>query len=186
MGRYPTFNYEKNFETLMKTRILTFLVDFYTLIFFVLSCSLAVLLYKIYHMSLSESLVRGLLFSNVGIRGVLACIANFIPSFADEIAVQYGWPKGQSFQREIASADGAFGVMGCASIFFPPAFALATALGFFICTFLSELSGLIEVRQDLKMNKYSISRSIITGMCIDLGISVIFFSFACRFYLESR
>jgi len=170
----------------MKTRILTFLVDSYTLLFFVLSSTLASFLFIVYQMSFTESFVRGFLFFNVGIRGLLACTANFIPSFAEQIAVQYGWPKGQSFQREIASADGAFGVMGAVSPFFSPTFALATALGFFICTFLSELSGLIEIFKDLKNNKHSVSRSIITGMCIDFGMSIIFFTMACCFYLEMK
>ena len=62
MGGYPTFNHEKSPEIAMQSRILTFLVDYYTLLFFVLSSLLAFVLFAVLQMELTECFVRGFLF----------------------------------------------------------------------------------------------------------------------------
>lgn len=156
----------------MNTKTVRLSVNYYSLTFIIISVFSGIILGMIYQLNLIEALIASFLFWNVGVRGIAAFIANHIPQYADEIAKNYGWEKGQSFQKEIAATDGAFGLLGVLSPFFSKEFGLAAILGFCFCTISSEFSGLSELYHDQKREDHSIAKILIFGMGLDLVVSI--------------
>ena len=150
--------------------LFNYLVSNYTLLFLLITITSTSVLSILFGSSLFLAFIQSYIFWNIGLRGVLAFLANWIRVFADPIAESYGWEKGQSFQREIAAADGAFGVIGLLSPLFSFDFSLATILAFCICTILSELSGMKELRS---RESGDVSSSIKFGMKTDLFLAIV-------------
>jgi len=119
----------------------------------------------------------------VGVRCLVAFAANWVPPFSDQIAEAYGWPLGSSFQREIASADAAFGLLGILCNWFAGEFWTATLFGVSCYWFLSELKGLLTIRKRQRDPTYSVKSSLHAGMGIDFVSSiVIFFCLIIRYF----
>ena len=49
--------------------------------------------------NLSRAFLQAYLFWNIGVRGIIAFIANTYPPTALKIAKSYNWPEGTSIQR---------------------------------------------------------------------------------------
>jgi len=155
----------------MNAKTIRLFLNYYSLTFITVSVLSGIIVGMTYQLNLIAALISSFLFWNVGIRGIVAFIANHVPRCAEEIAENYGWEKGQSFQKEIVSADGAFGLLGVLSPFFSNEFGLATVLGFCFCTIASEISGLIELYHDQK-KEHSFRKAIIFGMGLDLVVAL--------------
>lgn len=112
---------------------------------------------------------------NVGVRGLVAFLANWISPFADRIAASYGWPLKSSFQREIAASDGAFGILGITCNWIGGDFWTATVLAVGSCWFFSELGGLMKIRKLGKDPDYQTNRSLHRGMRLDFVFSIVLF-----------
>ena len=152
---------------------LNYLIDHYTLVF--LFITLSCFLYKITFTSskMTEAFLISFLTWNVGVRGLVAFVANWFPPFADQIAISYGWPLQSSFQREIASAEGAFGVLGILCNWFTDGFWVATVVAVSFCWFFSELGGLIKIARRKKDPSYQLNDSLHFGMRLDLIFSIL-------------
>ncbi len=150
-------------------------INYYSVSFLFSSLACSVFVYLFYQIPYLKAFLLSFLVWNVGVRGIVAFIANWIPRYADQIAESYGWEKGQSIQKEIAAADGAFGILGVLSPFFSIDFAVATLIGFCFCSFTSEISGFIELYQRQSKQENLVAKSIIFGMSIDGIVSLIVF-----------
>ncbi|MGA8163778.1 MAG: DUF6790 family protein [Waddliaceae bacterium] len=116
---------------------------------------------------------------NIGVRGLIAAAANWFPFWAESIAENYGWDKRNTYQKEIAAADCAFGCLGLLAPFFDADFWFATILGTSICWLLSEtanissiVSGKREPRKKMRQD-YTVSKEIFVGMFVDVFMVVL-------------
>lgn len=160
-------------------------INYYSLTFVIISLLSGIMLSLFCQLHLVNSLIDSFLFWNIGVRGILAFIANHIPKYADEIAENYGWEIGQSFQKEIAAADGSFGLLGILSPCFHSEFEFAVILGFCFCTISSEISGLCELFYSNENRGYSAAKTIVFGMGLDLIVAlVVLFSSAYVFFVR--
>lgn len=76
---------------------------------------------------LVEAFLLALLAVVVGLQGFWAFLGHYFRP--DEIAAFIGWPAGNPFQREVAFANLAFGVLGVLCVWFRGGFWTATAIG---------------------------------------------------------
>lgn len=156
-------------------KILDLLIDNYTFTF--VGITLISFVYKTLYTGIAplEAFLISFLTWSVGIRGLIAFIANWVPVFADQIAEKYGWPIGSSFQREIASAEGAFGTLGILCNWISGDFWTATIIGVSFCWFFSEIKALWTIFQRKKDPNYRMNSALQIGMRIDLLSSIILF-----------
>jgi hypothetical protein len=97
-----------------------------------------------------EAFLQSFLFWCVGWWLTVAFFLHWIQPSAGRIAEGIGWPKGSPFQKEVAAADGAFGIMGIICGFISPSdFWTATAIGASFMLFMMGIGHVI----DLKKNK---------------------------------
>lgn len=168
--------YEKTNETKSSinfTKLLTYVIDHYTLIFlFITFISFG---YKMLFSTnkIVETFLICFLTWNVGVRGLIAFIANWIPIFADQIAESYEWPAQASFQREIAATEGALGTLGILCNWISGDFWTATVIGVSLCWFFSELGGLSKMAKSKKDPSYQLNTSLQRGMRLDLIFSIL-------------
>lgn len=157
-------------------KLLNIVIDNYTIIFLCLT-----LLSFIYRISLTstkptEAFLLSFFTWSVGARGIFAFIGNWFSPFANEIAKAYEWPEDSSWQREIASADGAFGVLGILCNWFYGDFWTATAIGVSFCWFFSESKALCKVSRMKRDPAYQMNQRLHFGMYLDLVSSIVLFS----------
>lgn len=74
-----------------------------------------------------EAFLLAFLVVVVGLQGIWAFLGHYFRP--DEIAAFIGWPAGNPFQREVAFANLAFGVLGVLCLWFRGGFWIATAVG---------------------------------------------------------
>lgn len=110
-----------------------------------------------------------LLVFSVGLDGLWAFIGHYFKS--DEVARSIGWPEGNPFQKEIAWANLAFGVLGIMCWWFRGDFWLATIVAksvFLVGAFTVHLHDLVKTRNMSINNAGPI-------MYTDLGIPILLF-----------
>lgn len=160
-------------------RSMNFVLDFYSLSFAFVTLISALTITFFSSSDFAEAFLVSQLFINIGVRGVLAFAANWLPLFSGNIAEKYGWEKQNSFQKEIAAADGAFGLLGILSYWIRGDFWTATIIGVSICWLLSEyanISTILKNRNDPVMkikSNYDVTPELFLGMHIDVVMAVI-------------
>ena len=160
------------------TRLLELAVNYYSLSFSIITCVLTLFLYFFLHHPFIESFLFSTLIINIGMRGVVAFVGNWFPIFSEDIAEKYGWERQNTFQREIAAADGAFAVLGILSYWLRGDFWVAVIIGSSVCWILSEIANIASILQGRrdptkKLDPdYEVSNEIFAGMHIDLVMVV--------------
>lgn len=123
------------------------------------------------------------IFAVIGLRSLLAGFSNLIPYTANKIAEEYNWPENNSLQRDVASADIAFGIGGLLASIATIKFKFAIVLVFSICWIVTESIGILKILR----NKYLVNKSakqvsfnIFFGMVLDLiWVAITFIIFIC-------
>ncbi len=77
--------------------------------------------------SLTETFLVSLIFFNYGIGGLWAFTGHYFRP--DQTAKFIGWPAGNPFQKEVAFANLAFGIMGILVLFFRGDYLIAAVVG---------------------------------------------------------
>ena len=154
-------------------QLMTYLIDHFTVVF--LFITLVAFGYQMlaYSSKASEAFLRSFFTWSIGARGLIAFVANWVPLFADPIALSYGWPLRSSFQREIASAEGAFGVLGILCNWITGDFWTATGIAVSFCWFFSEVGGLVKMAQHKKDPSSQYNPSLHRGMRLDFISSIL-------------
>jgi len=157
-------------------KILNKVIEHYSAIFLIATILSFLWMFFYFQKPPLEAFLQSFLTWSVGVRGIIAFVANWIPPFCDMIAEAYGWPRGSSVQREIASAEGAFGILGILCNWVTGGFWIATLLGVAICWFLSELKGLATIKIRQKNPEYSMNSNLHLGMFLDFLTSIAIFA----------
>lgn len=151
-------------------------INYFSATFAVITIVVAIVITAMSSWSFWQSFLQAMLFINIGLRGLIAFAGNWFSSFSKEIALEYGWEEDNTYQKEIASADAAFGVLGLFSVFFQGGFWIATILGSAVCWLLSEYANLVSIYGKLgkkaSPGEYRVSTRVFVGMHIDVFMAV--------------
>lgn len=149
-------------------------VEFYSLSFAIITFSVMISFVVLSSLTLIESFLLSSLLINIGLRGIVAFVGNWFPVFSKDIALKYGWEERNTYQKEIAAADGAIGCAGLLSFWIRGDFWTAVILIASICWLLSETANISSIfrgkrnsEQKLKSD-YDVSLPIFIGMHIDV------------------
>jgi hypothetical protein len=97
------------------------------IIFLVMGIVGAIIHTFVMHTPFITTLLLYVLIFSAGLQGIFGFTGHYFKS--DEVAEYIGWPKGNFFQKEIAYANLAFGILGILCIWLRGNFWLATIIG---------------------------------------------------------
>lgn len=100
----------------------------------------------------AETLLKNLLFFTVGCNLLLASFVHWYQPTADKVARGIGWPTGSGFQKEVAAADGAFGLLGILCFWIHGDFWTATVIGASFMLFFMGIGHLLDVVKNKNMS----------------------------------
>ena len=95
-----------------------------------------------------ESLLMYLLFMGVGFMGCVSFFLHWRRATADKIAEGIGWRAGSPFQKEVAAADGAFGILGLACLWIHGDFWTATVFGAAFMFFFMGVGHVLDIKRN--------------------------------------
>ncbi len=121
--------------------------DHYALVFFIVALLCAVAYIILFKTAIPEAVIASILLINVGLQGLLAGFMHWYRPAADRTARKIGWPAGSPFQKEVAAADAAFGVLGILSFFIRDNFLTATAIGASVMLFMMGIGHVLDIRR---------------------------------------
>ncbi|MBU1118809.1 hypothetical protein KKH43_02935 [Patescibacteria group bacterium] len=100
-----------------------------------------------YHAPLVETAIAVILFWLVGIMGCVSFFLHWYGPTADKIAEKIGWEPGSPFQKEVAAAGGAFGILGILSNWIHGNFWTATIIGVSFMYFMMGVGHIIDIKK---------------------------------------
>ena len=103
----------------------------------------------------AETILAFILLINIGYQGILAGFSHWYGPSADKIAAKIGWKPKSPFQKEVAAADAAFGVLGILSFFFRDNFLVATVIGASIMLFFMGIGHVLDIRKSRNVSIYN-------------------------------
>jgi hypothetical protein len=104
---------------------------------------------------LPETLLVSIVLFNIGIQGIMAGVMHWYRPSADRIAKKIGWQPGSPFQKEVAAADAAFGILGVISFFVRGSFLTATVIGASFMLFLMGIGHVLDIRRNKNLSAYN-------------------------------
>lgn len=114
-----------------------------------------------------EAFLQSFLFWCVGWWLAVAFFLHWIQPSADKIAEGIGWPKGSPFQKEVAAADGAFGILGIICGFISPSdFWTATAIGASFMLFMMGVGHVIDVVKNKNRSPLNAGSTMYFGLLL--------------------
>ena len=117
----------------------------FIIIYIILTVVSALISIFIYNEPAIHAFLRWSLFYCVGIFGIISFFLHWFRKSADEIALGIGWEPGSPFQREVAAADGAFGVLGLASYWIGEEFWMPTVIGYSFMLFFMGVGHVVDI-----------------------------------------
>lgn len=162
------------------------IIQNYSLFFISITICVAYFLYAFAEYSLIRSYIFSYLIITVGVRSIIAFMSNAYAPVARYIAKQYNWPIDCSLQRDVAAADGGFGVMGILCYWFSGEFWLATMLGYTFCWIFTETIGILKIIKRYVTGtepEKEISVFLFVGMCADLFFVIFTFTIFMVYYM---
>ena len=122
----------------------------------------------------SISFLQNFLFWCVGVWLVGAFFMHWIRPTADKICEGLGWPKGSPFQREVAAADGAFGILGIiCGLTHPGSFWTATVIGASFMMFMMGVGHVIDVRRNENRSPLNAGATMYFGLIMPIILVVL-------------
>ncbi|MFA5222444.1 MAG: DUF6790 family protein, partial [Methanoregula sp.] len=103
----------------------------------------------------AETILAFILMINIGYQGLLAGVSHWYGPSADKIAEKLGWKQKSPFQKEVAAANAAFGVLGILSFFIRDNFLVATVIGASIMLFFMGVGHVLDIRKSRNLSIYN-------------------------------
>jgi len=150
-------------------RLLELMYHNVAVVFFIASIICATVLILAYHIGVVEAFLGSFLNISVGCWGIGAFVFHWFRPLAHKLAVGIGFPPDTPWQREVAGASLAFGVLGLLCNWTGNSFWTPTAIGFSIFLVCAGIGHIIEIRR-------SENRSVFNAGSIlywDLGFPVV-------------
>ena len=105
--------------------------------------------------AVAEAVLTWILLVNVGLQGIIAGFMHWYGPTAKTTAEKIGWAPGSPFQREVATADAAFGVLGILSFFIRDNFLVATVIGASLMLFMMGVGHVIDLKKNKNFSPYN-------------------------------
>ncbi len=116
-------------------------------VYFVVATISALVDIFVYEKEAVESFLGQYLFWCVGVFLFVSFFLHWFRKTADKIAEGIGWEPGSPFQKEVAAADGAFGVLGILSLWICGNFWTATAIGASFMLFFMGVGHVLDIQR---------------------------------------
>ena len=120
-----------------------------------------------------EAVLAYILLFNIGFQGILAGFMHWYSPTADKIAEKIGWGSKSPFQKEVAAADAAFGVLGVLSFFIRDNFLVATAIGAAIMLFFMGVGHVLDIRKNRNISPYNAGSVVYFDLLLPLAMIVL-------------
>lgn len=153
----------------MAKRLRVLIYQNIVVVYFIASIICAAVRILAYHMGVVEAFLGSFLIISVGVWGIGAFVFHWFGPLAHKLAVGIGFPPDTPWQREVAGASLAFGVLGCLCNSTGNSFWMPTAIGFSIFLICAGIGHIIEIHK-------SGNRSVFNAGSIlywDLGFPVV-------------
>ncbi|OPY37105.1 MAG: hypothetical protein A4E35_01568 [Methanoregula sp. PtaU1.Bin051] len=102
-----------------------------------------------------EAVLAYVLLFDIGFQGILAGFMHWYGPAAEKTAKKIGWQPKSPFQKEVAAADAAFGVLGVLSFFIRDNFLIATIIGASIMLFFMGIGHVLDIRKNRNVSPYN-------------------------------
>jgi hypothetical protein len=102
-----------------------------------------------------EALLVYILLINIGFQGLLAGFMHWYGPSADMVAEKIGWAIKSPFQKEVAAADTAFGVLGILAFLIRDNFLVATVIGASVMLFLMGIGHVLDIQKRGNFSPYN-------------------------------
>ena len=129
--------------------------DHFAVFFLVIALLCAVVHIILFRTAVPETILAYILLINIGFQGILAGFMHWYGPVADTLAEKLGWLPKSPFQKEVAAADAAFGVLGVLSFFIRDNFLVATVIGGSVMIFFMGIGHVLDIRKSKNISPYN-------------------------------
>ena len=134
------------------------------------------------HQKATISFLQNLLFWCVGVALVGSFFAHWIRPSADRICEGLGWPKGSPFQKEVAAADGAFGILGVICGFIHAGdFWTATVIGASFMLFMMGVGHVLDTVKTKNRSVLNAGSTMYVGLLLPIVLVVLLILWKCGY-----
>ena len=120
-----------------------------------------------------EAVLTWILLVNIGLQGILAGFMHWYRPAADKTAEKIGWAPGSPFQKEVAAADAAFGVLGVLSFFIRDNFLVATVIGASVMLFFMGIVHVLDLRKSRNLSPYNAGSVVWFDLLIPVAMIIL-------------
>jgi hypothetical protein len=129
--------------------------DHFAVFFFIIALVCAAIQIIFFKTGIPETILAWVLLVNIGFQGILAGFMHWYGPAADSIAAKLGWMKQSPFQKEVAAADAAFGVLGILAFFIRDNFLIATVIGASVMFFFMGIGHVLDIKKNRNISPYN-------------------------------
>ena len=147
--------------------------DNFAVFFLVIALLCAVVDIILFRTAVPEAVLAYILLFNIGFQGILAGFMHWYSPAADKIAQKIGWKPGSPFQKEVAAADAAFGVLGILAFFIRDNFLVATVIGVSIMFFFMGIGHVLDIRKNRNISPYNAGSVVYFDLLLPLAMIVL-------------
>jgi len=147
--------------------------DHYAVFLLIIALLCAVADIILFGTAVSEAVLAWILLVNIGFQGILAGFMHWYGPAAEKTAEKIGWQPKSPFQKEVAAADGAFGVLGILSFFIRDSFLVATVIGASVMLFFMGIGHVLDIRKSRNISPYNAGSVVYFDLLIPVAMIVL-------------
>jgi hypothetical protein len=123
--------------------------------------------------TVTEVVLAWVLLVNIGLQGLFAGLTHWYGPTAKTTAEKIGWAPGSPFQKEVAAADAAFGVLGVLSFFIRDNFLVATVIGASVMLFFMGIGHVLDLRKNKNLSPYNAGSVVWFDLLVPVAMIVL-------------
>ena len=147
--------------------------DHFAVFFLIIALLCAAIDIILFGTAVPEAVLVYILLFNIGVQGILAGFMHWYSPAADKIAQKIGWKSKSPFQKEVAAADAAFGVLGVLAFFIRDNFLVATVIGASIMLFFMGIGHVLDIRKSRNISPYNAGSVVYFDLLIPVAMIVL-------------
>ena len=144
--------------------------DHFAVFFLIFALLCAIVDIVIFRTAMPEAFLVYILLFNLGFQGILAGFMHWYGPTADKIAEKIGWKPKSPFQKEVAAADAAFGILGVLSFFIRDNFLVATVIGGSVMLFFMGIGHVLDIRKSGNISPYNAGSVVYFDILIPIAM----------------